>query len=184
LFLAVNDPIAIILRILSIIQLWSVLPILVYCARIQLFGTFFGNDYPSRLHVFIFAIAFISGGMLIIYFFIKYLDLVLSYIGASAGFVLIFFIPLCVNMVYYKLKHPESLKDINPTESGDTNQTISVLVTTDNKQIAGPGLSTKPFNEIKNYLFYASQVCLILFGLFVFIVQFAPINFFGIHIKE
>jgi hypothetical protein len=177
-FLSESDPFGYILRFLSVIQLCSVFPILAYCARIQLFGTFYNNSYPSKKHIIIYAILIIASSLLILYFFYLYLDKVISFIGATSGFALIFIIPLSVNVIYYRLKHPERLKYREQlVESNDEIEEINPKI------INGPGLSKKPYSEFKNILFYISQSILMTFGVFVLISQFVTINFFGVHLN-
>jgi hypothetical protein len=125
--------------------------------------------------------------MNIIYFLINYLDLILAFMGAIVGFVLIILIPIPVNIIYYSLKHPSSLKYANElpesSEDKEVSQTSESQLIEKSRIINPPPLSVKPYNEFKNYAFYVGQVLLICFGIFVLIVQFYPINFFGIVIK-
>jgi hypothetical protein len=144
----------------------------------------------------IFVTAFLFGAMLVIYFLANYLDRILAFLGASAGFVLIFLIPLSVNVIYYRLKHPLSLKygaeymEYPEVEGNNSLVTIKTEKTEKNEKNENnditnpPGLSKKPYNECKNYTFYVTQVVLIVFGLFVLFVQFFPINFFGVEIEK
>jgi hypothetical protein len=157
--------------------MFSVSPILAYCAKIQLFGTFFRSNYPSKIHVLIFSIFIVGSGIVILYFLYNSLDKVLSILGASAGFVLIYLIPSIVNIIYYKLKHQHLRDNLNSLNTKDTLSIESVEII---KEI---GTSKKPYNRVKNIAFYASQILIILIGLFVLISQFVDIRLYTIHIN-
>ena len=47
----------------------------------------------------------------------------MSFIGAGTGLVLIYFVPLVVNMVYYKIKHPKGKlrEELVANENGINN---------------------------------------------------------------
>jgi hypothetical protein len=158
--------------------MFSVSPILAYCARIQLFGTFFGSAYPSKKHVFMFSIFIYISSLVILYFFYDSLDKVLSILGAGAGFVLIYLIPSIVNMIYFKLKHHHLYTAL---ESLNTNYNISQE---QEEIIKSIGISNKPYNRLKNILFYTTQGFTILLGLFVLVSQFVDIKFYKIQINK
>jgi hypothetical protein len=157
--------------------MFSVTPILAYCGRIQLFGTFFGSAYPSKKHMIVFSMFIFFSSLIILYFLYDSLDKVLSIIGASSGFVLIFLIPSGINIVYYRLKHQHL---IDKYESLNTLDTITTEHTEIIKQI---GQSKKPYNKFKHWVFYITQIVTIFLGLFVLITQFVDIKFYTIHIN-
>lgn len=107
-----------VLKLLSTIHLTSVVPILCYVIRIQIFGTFFKSAYPSKLHVFIYALTFFIIGILILYFCYDSLGSLIGVIGACFGFVLMYFVPIIINIIYYRRKHPPLglIKEIEETK--------------------------------------------------------------------
>ncbi len=156
--------------------MFSVTPILAYCGRIQLFGTFFGSAYPSKKHMLAFCTFIFFSCLAILYFLYDSLDKVLSVLGASSGFVLIYLIPSTINIVYYKLKHQHVLDKFESLNSTDslTHEHSEII-----KEI---GQSTKSYNKLKNTVFYVTQFLMILLGLFILITQFVDIKFYTIHI--
>ena len=107
----------------------------------------------------------------------------MSLIGAAVGLFLIYLIPLCVNVVYYRRKHPD---DLDERQKELQSKVQGKLITDEDdtiKDIDDHGISTKPHSHIKNVLFYISQGLIMCFGLFTLVLQFVQINFFGIEIK-
>jgi hypothetical protein len=172
-----------VLRMLSFFQLCSIFPIISYVIRVQLFGTFYNNNYPSRKHIIVYGILVCITSFAILCFFIKNLSKFIGYIGAGTGLFLIYVIPLGVNTIYYKIKHPNSRHirsmllqggdKINNFDSEPSNYNDFGLL-----------ISEKKPSALKDNLFYVSQVLLIIFGLFTLILQFVPINFFNVHLAD
>jgi hypothetical protein len=120
----------------------------------------------------------------------------MSFIGAGTGLVLIYFVPLVVNMVYYKIKHPrgklreELVANENGINNGinydNSNASSTALVQPIFSDILnGPHIySKKEPSKVKDNLFYTSQILLIGFGVFTLVIQFVPINFFYVHISK
>ncbi len=117
----------------------------------------------------------------------------MSVIGAGTGLVLIYFIPLLVNLVYYRVKHPKgelrealmktNLNGIN--ELGVADVTVVSGTTGYSEIFKGPHIiSKKEPSNIKDNLFYLSQALLMIFGVFNLVIQFVPINFFDIHLRK
>ncbi len=107
-------------------------------------------------------------------------------IGAGAGLLLIYLIPLGVNIIYYGIKHPhmnkqKKLLDINGSESENTNN-----ITKDEEFSHVLNFyykpSKKPPNKLKDTLFYMSQYVLIILGILTLVFQFVPYNIFNVHI--
>jgi hypothetical protein len=169
--------------------MFSVTPILAYCARIQLFGTFFNSAYPSKKHIIVFSLFVFASSLFILYFLYDSLDKVLGIIGASSGFILIYLIPSGINIVYYKLKHQDSIDRYNSINTVVNRESIATkesteILTTEHSEIKKQiGQSEKPYNNFKNWIFYISQILLIFLGLFVLISQFVDIKFYTIHIN-
>ncbi len=157
-----------------------------------MFGTFYKNNYPSKTHVIVFVSVLLFFSLIILLFFYDALGKLMSVIGAGTGLVLIYFIPLVVNIVYYRVKHPKGeLRNQLMAEQcninndvGDTTQSPTVYSNTYNEILNAPhAFSTKPPSELKDLFFYISQISLMVFGLFCLVIQFVPINFFNIHLQ-
>jgi hypothetical protein len=111
----------------------------------------------------------------------------MSVIGAATGLVLIYFIPLIVNIVYYRVKHPKGeLRDALIKNSNINNVLPDETGTTGYSEVfKGPHIiSKKEPSSIKDNLFYISQGLLMIFGIFTLVIQFVPINFFNIHLTK
>ena len=174
----------VVLRLINVFQLLTIFPVIVYIVRIQLFSTFCGSEYPSKAHVVCYTCCMCMVCLVILYFFADYLSGLMSLIGAAVGLFLIYLIPLCVNVVYYKRKHPENLEE-RQKELVKKNENKLITDEDDTiKDIDDYGISTKPQNRLKNLLFYISQGLIMCFGLFTLVLQFVEINFFGIEIKK
>ena len=182
-----DDYFILILRLLNVFQLLSIFPVLNYIVRIQFFGIFFNNSFPSYLHIVIFSIILISLCFLILYFMYNTLGSLIAIIGATTGFFLIFLIPIIVNIVYYRRKHPHNLNElqhnlINKIEPEETE--IDKAIKDEMKDIDDYGISEKPKNICKETIFFITQGFIMLFGLFTLFIQFKSINFFNIEIKD
>ncbi len=94
------------LKLFSTIHLCSVLPIICYIVRIQIFGTFFYNPYPSKLHIIVYSIIVLVLSILVLYIAYNSLGVLLGIVGATFGFILMYFIPIGINLIYYRRKHP------------------------------------------------------------------------------
>ena len=184
-FFAGDDTFILFLRALNVFQLLSIFPILCYVIRIQFFGIFFEDNFPSYLHIIIFSLILIILCFLILYFLYESLSSLISYIGAGTGLFLIFIIPIVVNIVYYKRKHPHNLTELQAhlIFKNDEEKDLNQLLKNDISDIDYFGISKKPKNKIKEILFYTSQILIMIFGVFTFFIQFVNINFFNIKIK-
>lgn len=171
----------IILRLLNVFQLVSVYPVIAHVIRLQFFGTFFKTANPKTWNVIIFAGILSFFSWVILYFFADSLGKLMGIIGAVAGFFLIYLIPLSVWCIYYYRRHPSNLEELQQAKlRGDINlEEYNMHI--DPKD--NFGFSEKPYSKVKNVAFYVSQVLILLIGVFVAVIQFAPINIFGIHLK-
>lgn len=134
-------------------------------------------------------------------------------IGATFGFVLVYIIPLAINIIYYRRKHPPielinqidkgtdkeqsyKLANLNSTVSSNENENSDVtkeeLITKFTKEYTlNPDLDLKDQfiytgkkrNLCKDYAFYVMQVVLLLIGMFTMIFQFWQVNVFNIKIN-
>jgi len=80
----------------------------------MIFGTFFYNPYPSIYHVIIYSLSILLGGILVIYLAYDSLGSFIGIIGATMGFIVMYLIPIVINIIYYRRKHPplKLIKDI------------------------------------------------------------------------
>lgn len=175
---------------MSFCQLSSIFPLIAYVIRIQFFGTFFKSNYPSFLHILVFGIVAIITCFLVLIFFIDNLARLMGFIGAGTGLFLIYIIPLIVNAIYYKIKHPDcrtsKLNDNNYINGNSSQSSHNNDNDNENNYFGsdfGLGVSEKKPNKFKDNLFYISQVFLIIFGMFTLVLQFYQINFFKVQLK-
>ncbi len=170
------------LRLMSFFQLSSIFPIISYVIRIQLFGTFYNNNFPSFKHILFYGILVCISCFTILCLFIRNLNTFIGYIGAGTGLFLIYVIPLGVNTIYYRIKHPNSrhIRNILLGEDEKINNTNSKDIYNE----FGLPLSEKTPSKTKDNLFYLSQILLIIFGLFTLILQFKSVNFFNVVLEK
>jgi hypothetical protein len=128
---------------MSFLQLSSIFPLIAYVIRIQFFGTFFNNNYPSFLHILIFGIIAIITCFFVLIFFINKLATFIGFIGAGTGLFLIYVNPLIVNIIYYKIKHP--FTDYH------SKTTVNELKQPINQDSESPFESMDKINEKDNY---------------------------------
>ena len=178
-----NIPI-IVLRLVNVCQLLSIFPVLAYIVRIQLFSTFFGKEYPGKKHVLCYSCLLCISCLCILYLCAEYLSKLMSLVGAAVGLFLIYLIPLGVNAIYYKRKHPDDLEERQKEIMERSKQNLIPEENEEEKDIDDYGISEKPKNNLKDALFYLSQVLLVCFGVLTLVIQFVDINFFGIEIVE
>ncbi len=169
---------------LSFFQLCSIFPIISYVIRVQLFGTFYNNNYPSRKHIIVYSLLVCLTSFAILCLFIKNLSKFIGYIGAGTGLFLIYIVPLGVNTIYYRIKHPNSRHIRNMLLQGHENiNNFDSQQSSDNHEFGLP-VSEKPPSKLKDGSFYVSQILLIVFGMFTLILQFKPMNFFNVHLAD
>ena len=194
---------------LSTLHLFTVFPIIAYVIRIQIFGTFFGNPYPSRKHMIVYALFIFGSSFLVLILAYNKLGVLLGIVGATFGFILVYFIPIIINLIYYRRKHPsqEVLKDLeeqlNEKEHIDNSlKTIheSNLIESNNKgYVLSPSkfkndervdikdqyiITGKERNQFKDYFFYFTQWIMMGIGLITMIFQFITVNIFEITITN
>jgi hypothetical protein len=128
--------------------------------------------------------------------------------GATFGFILIYFIPIIINLIYYRRKHPSQkiLKDLEEQLSDNENndnslktlqESNSMISNTHNVVVLCPSklkkdevidikdqyiLTGKERNYFKDYFFYITQWIMMGIGLTTMIFQFISVNIFGITI--
>ena len=159
-------------RVLNVFHLITAFPILLYLVRFQIFIFFYGNEYPSKKHVIICGLCQLLLCLVVFYFCYDTLAKLLSVFGASASLILVYSFPPLVKMMDHYLKK----KGININSKNDDNDYENM----NNKEIK----DIKIKNNWKDILFYSVNILLILLGVFTVVLQFVPINFFNITLKE
>ena len=114
-FFEYDDYFVLLFRLLSVFQLVTVFPILIFVVRFQIFNFFYGNDYPSKKHVFIYAIITLFLCLIVAYCFYDLLGKLLGIVGATTSLILIYTFPPLVKMITYYMK----LKGENIDDSSD-----------------------------------------------------------------
>jgi len=136
------------------------------------------------MHIIIYGVVVCVSSFIMLCLFIKNLAQFIGYIGAGTGLFLIYIIPLGVNTIYYNIKHPKSRHIRNILLANEAEEINNLDSNKSNDNDFGLSVSEKPPSDIKDKLFYISQVLLIIFGLFTLVLQFIPINFFNVVLLD
>ena len=185
-----DNIIMIILRALNVIQLSSIFPILFFVVRSQLFSTLFKNDSPSMTCIIIFSLFLLGLCTLVLYTCYDILGKLIGIIGASTALVLVYTIPVIVNIIHYRMRHrEEDTPRITGSNENDEQSSLEESMRTEKKkallsQLYNNQEPPKKINKCKVFFFYVFMIMIILIGIFTLAVQFYPINFFGIVIKD
>ena len=100
-FFDYDDYFTLVFRLMSVFQLMSVFPILVYIVRFQSFNFFFGNEYPSKKHVYIYGVSILILCLTVVYFLYDFLNKLIGFIGATTSLILIYTFPPIIKMISY-----------------------------------------------------------------------------------
>lgn len=173
------------LRFLNVFQLLSVFPILIYVVRLQIFNFFYGNDYPSRKHVIIYAISVLFLCLIVLYFAYNFLGNLLAIIGATTSFILIYTFPPLIKMINYYL----NLKGDNVDDNASEKNNESIEEEENNKINDDINIEKRIKKEInritfKDILYFIGQSSFIIIGIITVVFQFVPINVFRINLKD
>lgn len=162
--------------------------------RINFFGTFFGNPYPSRLHIIAYASLLLGCSMIVLYFFYNSLGNLMGIIGAAFGFILVYIIPIVINIIYYRRKHPPKkvLLDHENLNSDDEISQEQEELQIDGKENRKESLDLKDQfiftgkkrNYVKDCCFYITMYIIIALGLITLVFQFVYVNIFNIQIRS
>ena len=173
-------------RLLSVFQLMTVFPILVYVVRFHFFNFIYGNEYPSKKHTIIYGICVLILCLFIVYFFHKYLANLLGIIGATTSLILIYSFPPFIKMISYFLK---LRGDDIYGKTKDNLANKSIQIDTDAEETEEThGKSENNDKKVKfgykNILYFVAQSSLLLIGIATVIFQYVPINFFNIKLED
>ncbi|XP_026996916.1 sodium-coupled neutral amino acid transporter 9 isoform X2 [Tachysurus fulvidraco] len=92
-----NDIMVFVARAFLLFQMTTVFPLLGYLIRVQLMNHFFGDQYPSFLHVFILNVIIVAIGVLMARFYPN-IGSIIRYSGAICGLALVFVFPSAVHL--------------------------------------------------------------------------------------
>ncbi|KAI4878837.1 hypothetical protein NFI96_033552 [Prochilodus magdalenae] len=84
-------------RTFLLFQMTTVYPLLGYLVRVQLMGQFFGDHYPSFIHVFVLNVIVVAAGVLMARFYPN-IGSIIRYSGAMCGLALVFVLPSVIHM--------------------------------------------------------------------------------------
>lgn len=92
-----SDIVVFVARAFLLFQMTTVYPLLGYLVRVQLMGHFFGNHYPSFLHVFILNCFIVFSGVLMAWLYPN-IGSIIRYSGATCGLALVFIFPSAIHL--------------------------------------------------------------------------------------
>ncbi|XP_075919886.1 neutral amino acid transporter 9-like isoform X4 [Petromyzon marinus] len=93
-----DDFMAVAARIFLLFQLTTVYPLLAYMVRVQLLTHFFGDPYPSLLHVLGLNVLLVLLGVLVARFYPN-IGSIIRYSGALCGLVFVFVFPCLIHLI-------------------------------------------------------------------------------------
>lgn len=201
-FFEYDDYFVLFFRLLSVFQLITVFPILIFVIRFQIFNFFYGNDYPSKKHVYIYAITILFLCLIVAYFFYDLLGKLLGIIGATTSLTLVYTFPPLVKMIAYYMKlKGENFDDSN--DKKDKKEQLNknhiginekVLCDTDTEETEETNKNKGNIEKeaennnirigFKDALYFIGQSSFIVIGIATVIFQFVPINFFNVKLED
>lgn len=92
-----SDIMVFVARACLLFQMTTVYPMLGYLVRVQLMGHFFGNHYPSFLHVIVLNSFIVAAGVLMACFYPN-IGSIIRYSGATCGLALVFVFPSAIHL--------------------------------------------------------------------------------------
>lgn len=93
-----DDIMAVVARIFLLFQLTTVYPLLAYMVRVQLLTHFFGDPYPSLLHVLGLNVLLVLMGVLVARFYPN-IGSIIRYSGSLCGLVFVFVLPCLIHLI-------------------------------------------------------------------------------------
>jgi len=98
-----GDTLGIVARIFLLLQMFSVMPLLVYLIRVQFSYVFTGTSYPGVFYVILvnLGIVVVATGFAIAY---PKVGNILRYVGSASGFIYVFTLPCLVHLKKLKLQ--------------------------------------------------------------------------------
>ncbi|CAB4016815.1 sodium-coupled neutral amino acid transporter 9-like, partial [Paramuricea clavata] len=93
-----SDGMAFGVRLVFLFQLITVLPLLVYIIRIQIMNFFFGNPYPSFLHIFLLNVFLVIMSVLFACFY-PHVGNIIRFTGALCGLTYVYALPPIIYII-------------------------------------------------------------------------------------
>jgi len=175
-------------RFLCVIQLCSILPILTYIFRVKLFGSLFDNPYPSKTYVYLLNFILLFVSYIVLLLFANNLGDIIRYVGALTGLFLIYIIPISINMVHFKLRHPDPFEYLDAIKGKEiTEDEINDVMNRHSEEISRilvVKAEDKAYSPIRASVFYTCSLFLIIIGLVAATIQFFPYNFLNVDIQK
>jgi len=112
---ASDNLLAFLIRFVLLIQMLTVYPMLLYIIRVQLFGYFYGTDYPSRKIVLTYAFIMPAVTTLIASVYPN-VGIITSVAGAVCGLYFIYLVPPLIHIGTLKGKHDGLIESIMKKE--------------------------------------------------------------------
>ncbi|CAG9317832.1 SLC38A9 [Blepharisma stoltei] len=97
---ASTNILAFIMRIVLFTQMFTVYPMIMFLVRSQFFGYYYGTDYPSRKHIFIYSLVVCSATTLIASVYPS-VGVIAGIVGAFCGLYFVYIVPVCLYLYYY-----------------------------------------------------------------------------------
>ena len=205
LFFDYDNYYVLIFRLLNVFQLGVVFPILVYVVRFQIFNFFYGNDYPSKKLILIYAISSLILCLIIIYTCYDILSELIGVIGATTSLILIYTFPPIVKILSYITKKKNIYLEIekynkvsvdSKSEKNKINEESEkeeTEITEENNKKANDNEkeseSSKEGNPnikytCKDISYIIGHLCFIIIGIMTVIIQFVSINIFNVTYRN
>ena len=104
-----TNPFAFVIRIVLCVQMTTVYPMVSYLVRVQLFGFFYGTDFPGRKHLIVYSLVVTSLTTLVTITFPN-VGSIVAFFGAICGLYFVYLTPV---IMYAKLtgitkRHPSA----------------------------------------------------------------------------
>jgi|688.fasta_scaffold764628_2 sodium-coupled neutral amino acid transporter 9 len=128
---ASDNILAFIIRAVLLTQMMTVYPMLMYLVRAQLFGFWYGTDYPSKKHVMIYSLSIPALTTLVASVFPN-VGIITSVLGAVCGLYFIYLVPPLIHIRTLRRKHvglTESIVLKSPEELvGSGSGKVSIIL--------------------------------------------------------
>ena len=200
LFFDYDDYYILFFRLLNVFQLGVVFPILVYVVRFQIFNTLYGNDYPSKKIILIYAITALILCLIIVYFCYGILSELIGIIGATTSLILIYTFPPIIKILSYIMKKKNIYLEIenfnkisisSNSEKNKANEDKEKEETEETEETNKIETNNEKVNENKeekvkirytfiDILYIIGHLCFIIIGILTVVIQFVPINIFNV----
>ena len=149
-----TNPFAFVIRMVLCVQMTTVYPMVSYLVRVQLFGFFYGTDFPSRKHLIVYSLVVTSLTTIVTITFPN-VGSIVAFFGAICGLYFVYLTPV---IMYAKLTGKPSTEDPKKLQTA----------TTESLMYAAPS-SASP-----SRLAVALHCLIPVLGLVILVFQFVP----------